>query len=73
MHSFVKRSLLRIAEFYEKNKALIDNARIYTFDCAEDQPTHRKYSKAEIIDMIGFIEGIKKRSVQKTASDKNRF
>lgn len=58
-HSFGKKSLLRIANFYEENKALIDSKEIYTFDYATARPTSRKYTKAKIIDMIGFIEGNK--------------
>jgi hypothetical protein len=59
-HSFGKKSLLLIAKFYEENKGLIDSTEIYTFDHATAHATHRKYTKAKIIDMIGFIEGIKK-------------
>ncbi len=60
-HSLGKKSLILIAEFYEENKSLIDSIEIYTFDCATALPTQRKYTKAKIIDMIGFIEGINKR------------
>jgi hypothetical protein len=60
-HTFGKKSLSMIARFYESNKPLIDGARIYTFDFKTGEPTHRLYPKAKIIDMIGFMEGIRKR------------
>lgn len=66
IHSFGKKSLLILANFYRENKSVIDRVKIYTFDAATDEPTNRRYTKAKIIDMIGFIEGInKKRSLQK--------
>jgi hypothetical protein len=61
IHSFSKRSLVLIANFYLENKAIIDRVKIYTFDAATEKPTSRRYTKAKIIDMIGFIEGINKR------------
>ncbi len=73
-NSFRKNSLLLIAEFYEKNRTLIDSTKIYTFDCATARPTKRRYTKAKIIDMIGFIEGInKKLASQKKIQGTNNF
>ncbi|PYS60059.1 MAG: hypothetical protein DMF74_19710 [Acidobacteria bacterium] len=63
VHSFGKNSLNRIADFYEKNKSAIDRNDIYTLDYASGEFTKRKYTKAKIIDMVGFIEGIRKQSV----------
>lgn len=72
-HSFSKNSLRLISEFYKENKRLIDNAKIYTFDFVTARRTKRRYPKAKIIDMIGFIEGINKnRSLQKKAARQNK-
>jgi len=72
-HSFGKNSLLRISQFYEENKRLIDNTKICTFDFVTAGPTKRRYTKAKIIDMIGFIEGVNKRlSLKKKAARQNR-
>ena len=60
-HVFGKKSLALIHKFYDNNKLIIDSTEIYTFDYITGAPTHRLYSKAKIIDMIGFIEGLKKR------------
>jgi hypothetical protein len=56
-HSFSKKSLHSIRRFYEANKSEIDKSEIYTFDYATGLTTNQKYTKAKIIDMIGFIEG----------------
>lgn len=60
IHSFGKKSLSSIAEFYVNHKLIIDGTKIYTFDYATGEPTQRRYSKAKIIDMIGFIEGLQR-------------
>src|SRR5205814_1090453 len=52
------KSLLRIREFYERNREIIDDYRIPTFDLATGGDTPRFYTKAKIIDMIGFVEGL---------------
>jgi hypothetical protein len=73
-HSFGKNSLLLINEFYKQNKRLIDNTTIYTFDYLTAGTTKRRYTKAKIIDMIGFIEGINKRLLlQKKLASQNRI
>jgi hypothetical protein len=51
------KSLIRIREFYDLNKELLDGYRIPTFDIATSGVTPRLYTKAKIIDMIGFVEG----------------
>lgn len=57
VHSFGKKSLRMMAKFYEENKKIIDKYKIHTFDFSTGKETHRKYNKAKIIDMIGFVEG----------------
>lgn len=52
-----KSSLRKIAVFYQEHKQVIDSVDISTLDFATSQQTHRKYPKAKIIDMVGFIQG----------------
>jgi len=47
-----------IKKFYDEHKAHIDAKVIYTFDFNGTE-TKRRYTKAKIIDMIGFIKGQK--------------
>jgi len=61
VHSFGKKSLRKIAEFYNDNKETIDKYEIRTFDFETGEETQRKYTKAKIIDMICFIEGQNKK------------
>jgi hypothetical protein len=50
--------LKRVTAFYEQNKAEIDGYRpIYTFDFRAGQDTQRRYTKAKLVDMVGWIEG----------------
>ena len=58
VNTFGKRALEKIADFYEKNKAIIEKNRVRTLDFATGQPTGRLYTRAKVIDMIFFIEGI---------------
>lgn len=57
--TFGKRSIQAVADFYEKNKSVIDQHRRATIDFPTGEPTHRLYTRAKIIDMIFFIEGSK--------------
>src|SRR5690606_25709984 len=58
-YTFGKKSLNALRQFYLENYTLINNCDIKTIDFLTGKETHRKYSKAKIIDMIGFIEGVK--------------
>lgn len=51
------KSLENIFTFYKHNRLAIDSYNIPTIDFLTGQSTKRVYSKAKIIDMIGFIEG----------------
>jgi hypothetical protein len=59
LYYFDKPSLKKISDFYNVHKAEIDKHNIYTFDFATGKETHRKYTRAKLIDMVGFIEGQK--------------
>lgn len=55
----LKGILPQVKAFYENHKTTIDSHNIATLDFTTGQQTHRKYTKAKLIDMIGFIEGKK--------------
>jgi hypothetical protein len=55
--TFGPKSFRRISEFYRENADIIERHRIPTLDFRTGQPTHRRYSRAKVIDMIFFIEG----------------
>ncbi len=52
-----KRSLKRVASFYEEHKTALDKFEIATLDFATGQKTHRHYPKAKLVDMVGFVQG----------------
>ena len=57
-----EKGLTRIYDFYSKNeevKKMIDDFEIYTFDLTTGGKTNIKYKKAKIIDMVGFVQGLK--------------
>jgi len=62
LHSFGRKALRSIGNYYAENKTQIDAIEIYTFDYETGEPTQRRYTKAKIVDMIGFIEGTNMRS-----------
>jgi hypothetical protein len=59
MYTFGRQSLHRLAEFYDEHHAVIDryHQRLHTLDFATGRNTHLLYTRAKIIDMIGFIKG----------------
>ena len=52
-----KNSLLKIRDFYNINKSVIDSFKIYTFDFLTSQETDIIYTRAKLLDMYGFIYG----------------
>ncbi len=58
---FGRRALEDIARFYDKHKAIIDKDeyRVTTLDFVTGQHTHRRYTRAKVVDMIFFTEGAK--------------
>ena len=56
---FGKKTLYDIKDFYLSNKNAIDEIKIPTLDFLSGKPTNRFYTKAKIIDMLGFVEGLK--------------
>jgi hypothetical protein len=53
-----KIALMRIKEFYEHNQVTIDPVRVSTLDFATGKDTGRLYSRAKIVDMVFFQEGV---------------
>jgi hypothetical protein len=51
-------ALVRIGNFYIGHQAEIDARRVFTLDFDSGLDTKRRYSKAKIIDMIFFQEGL---------------
>lgn len=56
--SFGLKALRRIATFYGANSSVIDDFQVPTLDFATGEPTSRKYTRAKVIDMAFFIEGM---------------
>lgn len=52
-------SLARVGEIYANNKALIDRYRIPTLEFLTGEPTHRRYTRAKVLDMAFFIKGMR--------------
>jgi hypothetical protein len=57
VNGFTPRALNRIVTFYRQHQREIDGYDVRTVDFGSGQPTHRRYPKAKIIDMVGFIAG----------------
>ena len=58
-------SLLRkISDFYQTNKEEFDRHRIKTIDFSTGIEIDRYYTKAKLLDMVGFIEGLRKSKKQ---------
>ena len=51
-------ALVSIGHYYDNNQAKIDAQDIFTIDFATGLDTERRYSKAKIIDMIFFQDGL---------------
>jgi len=57
--TFGRLALEKISQFYSENYNFIDNFKIPTIDFISGEPTKRLYTRAKVIDMIFFIEGLK--------------
>jgi len=55
--TFNKKSLRILSDFYQKHQSIVDSYKIYTIDYLTGANTYRLYTKAKLIDMVGFIEG----------------
>ncbi len=57
VHSFNKKSLVKIKKFYDENKDDFNLFKIPTFDFLTAKETNIIYTKAKLIDMCGFMGG----------------
>ncbi len=58
--SFGLQALVKIGRFYDQHCAVIDRCRVPTLDFSSGRPTERLYTRAKVIDMVFFIEGLRK-------------
>lgn len=58
--TFGPKSLRGIREFYDGTSSTIDRYRIPTIDFQSGEDTELRYTVAKVIDMVFFIEGLKK-------------
>jgi len=56
--TFGPKSLRKIGEFYHAHRNVIDAHCVPTLDFMSAQPTQRCYTRAKVIDMAFFIEGM---------------
>ena len=56
--------LRRISDFYKTNRDEFDKTRIKTIDFNTGMETERYYTNAKLIDMVGFVEGLRKSKKQ---------
>ncbi|MDI6816878.1 MAG: hypothetical protein QME41_06785 [Actinomycetota bacterium] len=56
--TFGAKALKKIAAFYNDNAEVIDKYRVPTLDFVSGAPTRRCYTRAKVIDMVFFIEGM---------------
>jgi len=58
VYLFNRKALMKIKNFYNENKDVFDTYQIHTFDFLSSEETDIVYTKAKLIDMYGFIDGI---------------
>jgi hypothetical protein len=63
--TFGKWSLNEIGRLYEANVAVIDRYRVPALDFRTGQQTERLYTRAKVMDMAFFMEGMKREKVAK--------
>ena len=56
--TFGAKALKKVGAFYSDNAEVIDKYRVPTLDFVSGEPTQRSYTRAKVIDMAFFIEGM---------------
>lgn len=56
--TFGPKALRKIGSFYQENAAVIDKYRVHTLDFVSGKATTRSYTRAKVVDMAFFIEGM---------------
>ena len=65
--TFGVKALRKVGVFYADNAELLDKYRVPTLDFVSGAPTRRLYTRAKVIDMAFFIEGMPKRVPGRTS------
>jgi len=60
MTTFGRKNLRKIKQFYDANESSIDSFEIHTLDFLTSEETNILYSKAKLIDMCCFMDGLSK-------------
>jgi hypothetical protein len=58
--TFGPKALRNVGSFYQRNAKSLDKYRVPTLDFVTEQPTGRLYTRAKVIDMAFFIQGMSK-------------
>lgn len=56
--TFGPKALRKISAFYQEHAEVVDRYRVATLDFVTGEPTPRRYTRAKVIDMAFFIEGM---------------
>ena len=56
--TFGPKALRKISAFYEENREVIERYRTPTLDFVTGETTPHKYTRAKVIDMAFFVEGM---------------
>lgn len=56
--TFGEKSLEQISRFYRQNADVIEKYRVPTLDFITGEQTSRRYTRAKVIDMAFFMEGV---------------
>jgi len=59
--TFGKKALTKVRDFYSENAEIIEANRVLTLELATGAETSLRYTRAKVIDMVFFIEGMKGR------------
>lgn len=69
LRSFNLRSLMELSDFYHQHAPAIERHRVSTLEFATGAPSNRPYSLAKLLDMVFFIEGLRRSSALRVAED----
>lgn len=65
--TFGRKALQKIGAFYKDNHEVIDRFRTPTLDFVTGKPTPHRYTRAKVIDMAFFVEGMSLKAAQPAA------
>jgi hypothetical protein len=66
---FNDKALRKIAIFYQDHAEVLDTYRVPTLDFFSGEHTQRRYTRAKVIDMVFFIEGMNAPIIAPSESD----